>query len=83
MENYKKYGNPDGPGAMEYGIALPSWIVDPENSFMILTLYFFMFMVVMPALVGRWWYSKQKEYTDDIMLNTMKVFSRFLGGGRC
>lgn len=30
--NWEKYGNPDGPGAMSFGIALPSWIVEKENS---------------------------------------------------
>lgn len=31
-KNWEKYGNPDGPGAMSFGIALPSWIVEKENS---------------------------------------------------
>jgi translocation protein SEC63 len=30
--NWEMYGNPDGPGAMTFGIALPSWIVEKENS---------------------------------------------------
>lgn len=31
-KNWERYGNPDGPGAMSFGIALPSWIVEKENS---------------------------------------------------
>ena len=31
-ENWEKYGNPDGPQAASFGIALPSWIVDKRNS---------------------------------------------------
>ena len=31
-KNYEMYGNPDGPGTMNFGIALPSWIVQKENS---------------------------------------------------
>ena len=34
-ENYEKYGNPDGPRAATFGIALPSWIVDKDNSFLV------------------------------------------------
>eukprot|EP00729_Bicosta_minor_P002449 gene2449-33376_t len=78
MENYKKYGNPDGPQSMEFGIALPSWIIDPENSFMIISMYFVVFMVILPVIVGSWWYRKAKLYTDDILLNTMKVFNAYL-----
>ena len=31
-ENWEKYGNPDGPQAATFGIALPAWIVDKQNS---------------------------------------------------
>ncbi|EDW26324.1 GL26342 [Drosophila persimilis] len=55
-ENYEKYGNPDGPGAMSFGIALPSWIVEKENSVWVLGLYGLVFMVAMPSAVGVWWY---------------------------
>jgi len=50
-ENYEKYGNPDGPGAMSFGIALPSWIVEKENSVWVLGLYGLVFMVAMPSAV--------------------------------
>ena len=33
--NWELYGNPDGPGAMSFGIALPSWIVEKENSIIV------------------------------------------------
>ena len=63
---------------MAFGIALPAWIIDPENSFMIISMYFVVFMVILPVIVGSWWYKKAKLYTDDILLNTMKVFSAYL-----
>ncbi|CAF5202205.1 unnamed protein product, partial [Rotaria magnacalcarata] len=31
-ENWRKYGNPDGPGVTHFGIALPKWLVDHQNS---------------------------------------------------
>jgi translocation protein SEC63 len=78
MENFEKYGNPDGPQSMQFGIALPSWIVDPKNSFMVIGLYFFVFMVCLPFVVGSWWYKAAKFYTDSVMLNTMKIFGSYL-----
>lgn len=32
-ENWEKYGNPDGPQAMSIGIALPSWLVKKDNTY--------------------------------------------------
>ncbi|ESN99078.1 hypothetical protein HELRODRAFT_188993 [Helobdella robusta] len=31
-KNWEEYGNPDGPGATQVGIALPKWIVEKQNS---------------------------------------------------
>lgn len=50
-KNWEKYGNPDGPGAMSFGIALPSWIVEKENSVWVLGLYALVFMIALPTAV--------------------------------
>ncbi|XP_019860493.1 PREDICTED: translocation protein SEC63 homolog [Amphimedon queenslandica] len=44
-ENWEKYGKPDGPRAASFGIALPSWIVDKNNSFWVLGAYGLVFIV--------------------------------------
>ncbi|ERE82398.1 putative translocation protein SEC63 like protein [Cricetulus griseus] len=31
-KNWEEFGNPDGPQATSFGIALPAWIVDQKNS---------------------------------------------------
>lgn len=51
-KNWEKYGNPDGPGAMSFGIALPSWIVEKENSVWVLGLYALVFMIALPTAVS-------------------------------
>lgn len=50
-ENWEKYGNPDGPQAASFGIALPSWIVEKQNSLWVLAAYMGVFMVALPLLV--------------------------------
>ena len=50
-ENWEKYGNPDGPQAASFGIALPSWIVDKQNSLWVLAVYMGIFMVGLPLIV--------------------------------
>ena len=50
-ENWEKYGNPDGPQAATFGIALPSWIVSEDNSILVLIIYISVFVFVLPIIV--------------------------------
>lgn len=38
---------------MSFGIALPSWIVEKENSVWVLGLYALVFMVALPIVVSK------------------------------
>lgn len=76
--NWEKYGNPDGPGAMSFGIALPSWIVEKENSVWVLGLYALVFMVAMPTVVGMWWY-RSIRYTGDQVIFVIAAPLTFTG----
>uniref|UniRef100_A0A8C5GG04 J domain-containing protein n=1 Tax=Gouania willdenowi TaxID=441366 RepID=A0A8C5GG04_GOUWI len=51
-QNWEIYGNPDGPGATSFGIALPAWIVDQKNSMLVLLVYGLAFMVILPVVVS-------------------------------
>uniref|UniRef100_A0A3B3TUN8 Translocation protein SEC63 homolog n=1 Tax=Poecilia latipinna TaxID=48699 RepID=A0A3B3TUN8_9TELE len=50
-QNWELYGNPDGPSATSFGIALPAWIVDQKNSMLVLLVYGLAFMVILPVVV--------------------------------
>ncbi|CAG9771193.1 unnamed protein product [Ceutorhynchus assimilis] len=76
-KNWEKYGNPDGPGAMSFGIALPSWIVEKENSVWVLGLYALVFMVALPIVVGTWWYRSIKFTGDQVLLDTTQIYYYF------
>ncbi|ENN75196.1 hypothetical protein HUJ04_002272 [Dendroctonus ponderosae] len=73
-KNWEKYGNPDGPGAMSFGIALPSWIVEKENSVWVLGLYALVFMVALPIVVGTWWNRSIKFTGDQVLLDTTQMY---------
>eukprot|EP00040_Diaphanoeca_grandis_P010057 m.51504 g.51504 ORF g.51504 m.51504 type:complete len:763 (-) comp21457_c0_seq1:316-2604(-) len=77
-ENWEKYGNPDGRQVAEFGIALPAWIVDKDNSHLVLGAYVFIFMFCLPVYIGCWWYNRTKYYSDDVMLPTMKIFDTYM-----
>lgn len=76
-KNWEKYGNPDGPGAMSFGIALPSWIVEKENSVWVLGLYALVFMFALPIVVGTWWYRSIKFTGDQVLLDTINMYYFF------
>lgn len=75
--NWEKYGNPDGPGAMSFGIALPSWIVEKENSVWVLGLYGLVFMVALPTVVGTWWYRSIRFSGEQVLLDTTQMYYYF------
>jgi translocation protein SEC63 len=76
-KNWEKYGNPDGPSAMSFGIALPSWIVEKENSVWVLGLYALVFMVALPIAVGTWWYRSIRFSGDKVLLDTTQLYFYF------
>lgn len=61
---------------MSFGIALPSWIVEKENSVFVLGLYALVFMVALPIVVGTWWYRSIK-FTDQVLLDTTQMYYYF------
>ena len=73
-KNWELYGNPDGPGATSFGIALPSWIVEKENSLFVLGLYALVFMIALPTVVGVWWYNSVKYGGDEVLLDTTQLY---------
>uniref|UniRef100_A0A8C6LZ89 Translocation protein SEC63 homolog n=1 Tax=Nothobranchius furzeri TaxID=105023 RepID=A0A8C6LZ89_NOTFU len=77
-QNWEMYGNPDGPGATSFGIALPAWIVDQKNSMLVLLVYGLAFMVILPVVVGTWWYRSIRYSGDQILISTTQLFMHFM-----
>lgn len=55
MEICKKYGNPDGAGAFNVGIALPSWLLNKKNHVAVLAVFFLIILVILPIIVMMWY----------------------------
>uniref|UniRef100_A0A8C5GG61 Translocation protein SEC63 homolog n=1 Tax=Gouania willdenowi TaxID=441366 RepID=A0A8C5GG61_GOUWI len=84
-QNWEIYGNPDGPGATSFGIALPAWIVDQKNSMLVplkLTLLIFYkcckFIVILLYFQGTWWYRSIRYSGDQILINTTQLYMHFM-----
>ncbi|CAI4230923.1 unnamed protein product [Auanema sp. JU1783] len=77
-ENWEKYGNPDGPTATTFGIALPKWLVSKEYGVWVLAFYGLIFMIILPVVVGIWWYNSIKFNADKVLMDTTQLFYYFL-----
>jgi translocation protein SEC63 len=77
-ENWLKYGNPDGQLTTKFGIALPSWLVEEKNSFYVLGVYGLVFGIMLPAMVGSWWYRSIQYTGDSVLIKTTKMFEFYL-----
>ncbi|CAI5439045.1 unnamed protein product [Caenorhabditis angaria] len=77
-ENWEKYGNPDGPQATTFGIALPKWLVSKEYGLWVLAFYGLIFMVILPVVVGIWWYNSIKYSVDKVLLDTSRLYYYFI-----
>lgn len=77
-EKWEKYGNPDGPQAMFVGIALPSFLVDSKNSYLVLGLYVVFLVIVFPS-IAIWLWQRQKELApNQVNRKTMMYFFQVL-----
>merc|ERR1719308_721149 len=75
--NWEHYGNPDGPQAMQFGIGLPSWIVEEKNSVFVLGVYALIFMIGLPVAVWYWWSRSSKYSGEQVLLDTTQLYYYF------
>ncbi|KAL8693424.1 MAG: hypothetical protein Q9218_001734, partial [Villophora microphyllina] len=66
--NYIQYGHPDGKQSFSIGIALPKIIVAEGNGKYVLLVYGLLLGVLLPYVVGKWWYGTQKRTKDGVLL---------------
>merc|ERR1719336_981097 len=75
--NWEHYGNPDGPQAMQFGIGLPAWIVEEQNSLYVLGVYALVFMIGLPTAVWYWWSRSSKYSGEQVLLDTTQLYYYF------
>lgn len=73
-KNFEEYGHPDGKQEMSMGIALPTWIVDSQNNWLVLAVYGLVFGVGLPLLVAHWWYGTRSRTKDGVLNATALSF---------
>jgi len=66
--NYIQYGHPDGKQSFSIGIALPKFIVTEGNGKYVLLVYGLLLGVLLPYVVGKWWYGTQRMTKEKVLL---------------
>lgn len=68
--NYIQYGHPDGRQSMQIGIALPKLMISEGNGKYVVLVYFILFGVLLPYLVGSWWYGTQSRSKEGVLMES-------------
>ena len=66
--NYIQYGHPDGKQSFSIGIALPKFIITDGNGKYVLMVYGLLLGVLVPYVVGKWWYGTQKMTRENVLV---------------
>ena len=80
FENFKKYGNPDGPGSFNIAIAMPRFLLEEENQVYVLMLAFFILLVLIPGFVYVNFSDSTNKDEGGIILENRRYYSTKLNG---
>lgn len=76
--NYLLYGNPDGKQSTNVGIAIPQWVIEGSSRWGVIAFYAALLGVLLPYLVGTWWYGTQALTKDGVLHGTAaKLFREY------
>jgi len=73
-ENFQKYGNPDGPGSYHVAIAMPKFLLEPENQIPVLICAFFILLVVIPGIVYFNFADQTNKSDEGVLLENKRIF---------
>ena len=74
--NWIQYGHPDGKQGFSIGIALPKFIVSDGNGKYVVLVYALLLGVLLPYLVGSWWYGTQKLTKEGVLVESANSLFR-------
>lgn len=84
--NYLQYGHPDGKQSYSIGIALPKLIITEGMGKYVLLVYGGLLGVLLPYIVGKWWYGSQRYTREKVLIasagNMVREYKEDMIGGR-
>ena len=76
-DNFLKYGNPDGKGAMAVGIALPNFLQKKEYQLQVLIAFFILITFVIPYIFWQRISSSEKD-VGGVDVENRKIFTELI-----
>ena len=77
-ENYKKYGNPDGPGLISIDLALPKFLFKGKFANFFIIFVSISFVIICPIWFMKWFNNSNKFNNDGLYLIDQSIFYYFL-----
>jgi translocation protein SEC63 len=68
--NFIQFGHPDGKQSFSIGIALPNFIIADGNGKYVILIYAALLGVLLPYLVGSWWYGTQRMSREKVLIES-------------
>ncbi|KAF4637891.1 hypothetical protein G7Y89_g183 [Cudoniella acicularis] len=68
--NFIQFGHPDGKQSFSIGIALPKFIITDGNGKYVILVYAALLGVLLPYLVGSWWYGTQRMSKEKVLIES-------------
>ena len=77
-KNFIQFGHPDGKQSLSIGIALPKFIITDGNGKYVLLVYGLLLGVLLPYVVGKWWYGTQRMTREKVLIaSSEKLFREY------
>lgn len=76
--NYIQYGHPDGKQSYSIAIALPKAMISDGNGKYVVLIYSLLFGVLLPYIVGTWWYGTLRRSKEGpLMESANRLFRQY------
>ena len=72
--NYEKYGNPDGPGLITIGLALPLFLFQGQIGFYILAIISILLTIIFPIMFMKWSKEKNKYNDNGLLIQDLPLY---------
>lgn len=77
-ENFRKYGNPDGPGSYSVAIAMPKFVLKKENRLPVLIGAFSFLLIALPVFVYFNFADSTVQNEHGLHLDNRKIFGTLM-----
>ncbi len=77
-ENYRKYGNPDGPGLLQYGFALPFFLLKGKIGSYLIIIFSLLMIIIFPIIFIKWFKNSKKYNSDGLLVENLPIYYEIL-----